>query len=154
MATQQLRVTRADSDDGATLARTSTKSTRNRTPKVREVPLPVELEAEVRALLGPRLGRDASPIFVGRRGALAPAEAVRRWWREAVDEVLVPDAPALLGIKSHSMRHAGMTYWFAPEVDRKRIQLWGGWSSLKVMLDTLTRIMETPQRRSAKFPTL
>ena len=143
VATQQLRVTRADSDDGATLARTGTKSTRNRTPKVREVPLPAELESEVRALLGPRLGRDASPIFVGRRGALAPAEAVRRWWREAVDEVLVPDAPALLGITPHSMRHAGMTYWFAQGVDHKRIQLWGGWSSLRVMLDIYRGVLES-----------
>ena len=143
VATQQRRVTGVDSDDGETLVRTATKSTRDRRAKTREVPVPKWLEGEIRELLGDRLGRDGSLVFIGKRGAAAPAEAVRRWWREAVDEVLVPVAPNLEGITPHAMRHAGMTYWFAQGVDHKRIQLWGGWASLKVMLDTYRGVLDS-----------
>lgn len=143
VATQQRRVTGVDTDDGETLVRTGTKSTRSRTALAREIPLPLTLEAEVRALLGERLGKDGSLIFTGKRGAPAPAEAVRRWWREAVDEVLVPVAPDLEGITPHAMRHAGMTYWFAQGIDHKRIQLWGGWASLKEMLDTYRGVLDS-----------
>lgn len=143
VATQQRHVTGVDSDDGATLVRSGTKSTRDRRVKAREVPLPTWLEREVRELLGDRLGVDGALIFTGPRGAAAPAEAVRRWWREAVDEVLVPVVPNLAGITPHAMRHAGMTYWFAQGVDHKRIQLWGGWASLKVMLDTYRGVLDS-----------
>lgn len=143
VATQQRRVTGVDSDDGETLVRTATKSTRDRRARAREVPLPKWLEREVRELLGDRLGTDGALLFTGPRGAAAPAEAVRRWWREAVDEVLVPVAPDLAGITPHAMRHAGMTYWFAQGVDHKRIQLWGGWASLKVMLDTYRGVLDS-----------
>ncbi len=143
VATQQRRVTGVDSDDGVTLVRTATKSTRDRRAKPREVPLPTWLEHEVRDLLGERLGTDSELLFTGPRGAAAPTEAVRRWWREAVDEVLVPVAPNLAGITPHAMRHAGMTYWFAQGVDHKRIQLWGGWASLKVMLDTYRGVLDS-----------
>ncbi len=142
VATQQRRVTGVDSDDGATLVRTGTKAARDRQARPREVPLPRWLEREVRELLGARLGADGTLIFTGPRGAAAPAEAVRRWWREAVDEVLVPAAPDLAGITPHAMRHAGMTYWFAQGVDHKRIQLWGGWASLRVMLDTYRGVLD------------
>ncbi len=143
VATQQRRVTGLDSDDGATLVRSGTKSTRDRRARVREVPLPTWLEHEVRDLLGDKLGVDGALLFTGPRGAAAPAEAVRRWWREAVDEVLVPVAPNLAGVTPHAMRHAGMTYWFAQGVDHKRIQLWGGWASLKVMLDTYRGVLDS-----------
>ncbi len=143
VATQQHRVTGVDSDDGATLIRSGTKSTRDHQAKAREVPLPTWLEREVRELLGERLDTDGELFFTGPRGAAAPAEAVRRWWREAVDEVLAPVAPNLAGITPHAMRHAGMTYWFAQGVDHKRIQLWGGWASLKVMLDTYRGVLDS-----------
>ena len=78
-----------------------------------EIPLPKALADGVRALARGRLGRDSSLLFVGPRGSAAPADTVRNWWREAVDAVLVPQSPALAGITPHSMRHAGMTYWFA-----------------------------------------
>ena len=143
VATQQHRVNGGDADDGATRVRTGTKSTRDRRAPAREVPLPRWLEREVRDLLGDRLGRDGSLLFAGPRGAAAPAETVRKWWREAVDEVLVPVMPSFAGIKPHAMRHAGMTYWFAQGIDHKRIQLWGGWASLKVMLDTYRGVLES-----------
>ncbi len=143
VATQQRRVTGVNSDDGATLVRTGTKSTRDRHARVREVPLPMALADEVRKLARGRLGRDSSLLFVGPRGSAAPADTVRIWWREAVDAVLVPTSPALAGITPHSMRHAGMTYWFAQGTDHKRIQLWGGWSSLVQMLDTYRGVLDS-----------
>lgn len=143
VATQQRRVTGINADNGATLVRTGTKSTRDRRAIVREVPLPASLDAQVRALAGERLGRDASALFVGPRGGLAPADTIQHWWREAVDAVLVPQRPALRGITPHSMRHAGMTYWFAQGIDHKRVQIWGGWSSLVQMLDTYRGVLES-----------
>ena len=143
VATQQRRVTGVNSDDGETLVRTGTKSTRDRHARVREVPLPKALADEVRALARERLGRDSSLLFVGPRGSAAPADTVRNWWREAVDAVLVPKSSTLAGITPHSMRHAGMTYWFAQGVDHKRIQLWGGWSSLVQMLDTYRGVLDS-----------
>ncbi len=68
---------------------------------------------------------------------------MRAWWREAVEAVLVPMSENLAGITPHSMRHAGMTYWFAQGVDHKRIQLWGGWSSLVQMLDTYRGVLDS-----------
>lgn len=142
-ATQQRRVTGLDSDDGATLVRSGTKSTKDHLARVREVPLPTWLEREVRELLGEKLGVDAALLFTGPRGAAAPAKAVQRWWREAVNEVLVTVAPNLAGITPHAMRHAGMTYWFAQGVDHERIQLWGAWASLKVMLDIYRGVLDS-----------
>ena len=126
-----------------TLVSTGTKSTRDRHARVREIPLPKALADGVRALARGRLGRDSSLLFVGPCGSAAPADTVRNWWREAVDAVLVPQSPALAGITPHSMRHAGMTYWFAHGVDHKRIQLWGGWSSLVQMLDTYRGVLDS-----------
>jgi hypothetical protein len=37
-----------------------------------------------------------------------------------------------------------MTYWFAaPNADQKKIQLWGGWTSLTQMLDTYRGVLDS-----------
>ena len=49
--------------------------------------------------------------------------------------------PPAQGITPHSLRHAGMTMWLRKGVDLKLIQAWGGWHSLKVMLDTYAALL-------------
>ena len=44
-------------------------------------------------------------------------------------------------ITPHSLRHAGMSMWLRKGVDLKLIQTWGGWHSLKVMLDTYAALL-------------
>ena len=80
---------------------------------------------------------------MGPRGGVANASTVREWWNSAVAELFM-DNPRLVGIKPHSLRHAGMTYWFAaPNADQKKIQLWGGWTSLTQMLDTYRGVIDS-----------
>ena len=55
----------------------------------------------------------------------------------------LPNHPTLVGIKPHILRHAGMTYWFASGADEKRIQKWGGWTSLVQMLDTYRGVIDS-----------
>ena len=43
-----------------------------------------------------------------------------------------------------------MTYWFASNVDEKRIQKWGGWTSLVQMLDTYRGVIDSLEHLSLK----
>jgi integrase len=139
---QEHRVVAACSDDGVTKVRTGTKSTRDRTPPPRMVPIPGHLAIRLVDQFGDALGRDATHLFVGPRGGIANTETVRGWWHEAVATAL-PNHAKLVGIKPHVLRHAGMTYWFASGADHKRIQMWGGWTSLVQMLDTYRGVIES-----------
>ena len=40
------------------------------------------------------------------------------------------------------MRHTGVTYWFAAGIDELRIARWGGWTSLKELLDTYRGVID------------
>jgi integrase len=97
------------------------------------------LEAEY----GSKLGTTDARLFIGPRGGVSNASVVRGWWDDAVEQ-LFGDNPRLAGIKPHSLRHAGMTYWFAaPNADEKKIQIWGGWTSLTQMLDTYRGVIDS-----------
>jgi integrase len=106
------------------------------------VPIPEGLATRLEEHCGDRLCRDSDYLFTGPRGAIANDATVRGWWHEAVATAL-PNHPTLVGIKPHVLRHAGMTYWFASKVDEKRIQKWGGWTSLVQMLDTYRGVVDS-----------
>ena len=142
VSAQEHRVVASSSDDGATRVRTGTKSTRDRTPAPRMVPIPEGLATRLEEYCGDRLCHDSAHLFTGPRGAVANDATVRGWWHEAVATAL-PNHHTLVGIKPHVLRHAGMTYWFASKVDEKRIQKWGGWTSLVQMLDTYRGVIDS-----------
>jgi integrase len=142
VSAQEHRVVSSSSDDGATKVRTGTKSTRDRTPAPRMVPIPEGLATRLEQFGGDRLCHDSDHLFTGPRGAVANDATVRGWWHEAVATAL-PNHPRLVGIKPHVLRHAGMTYWFASKVDEKRVQMWGGWISLVQMLDTYRGVIDS-----------
>jgi integrase len=137
---QEHRVTAANSDSGATRVRTSTKATRDRTPPPRQAPVPKFLEERLVQHYGDVLGKSDAYLFVGPRGAVASYNTVLGWWHDAVRQAL-PGNQLLADITPHNLRHAGMTYWFAAGYDHKRIQQWGGWTSLVEMLDTYRGIL-------------
>ncbi len=137
------RVIKAYSDDGKGKQVSPTKSQRHTTPKTREIPLPPKVAQRLVDLFGERLGVDETHLFRGPRGAVGNAGDVRKWWKQALLEVVVPTTPDLAGLTPHAMRHAGMTYWFAQKFDEKLIQRWGGWESLVVMQDTYRGVLES-----------
>ena len=139
---QEHRVIAACNDEGSTKVRTKTKSTRDRTPPPRLVPIPLKLRNRLVDIYGAELTKSDTYLFCGPRGAVANADTVRSWWHIAVATAL-PNDTLLSGVKPHVMRHAGMTYWFAAGNDHKRIQQWGGWTSLTQMLDTYRGVLDS-----------
>lgn len=143
VSAQEHRITASSSDDGLTTkVRTGTKSTRDRTPRPRVVPIPANLTKRLEEYCGDRLGRGSDYLFTGPRGAVANDTTVRAWWHEAVGKAL-PNHDRLIGITPHMLRHAGMTYWCAGKNDEKRIQMWGGWTSLTQMNETYRGVIDS-----------
>ena len=139
---QVRRTVAAVSDTGSTRSVTKTKSERHRTPAPRVIPIPGTVARRLVEVFGDRLGSDDGHVFVGPRGAVGNDTTVREWWNAAMATVIAPGAPHLAHLTPHSMRHAGMTYWFARGVDEALIQKWGGWESLKHMLDTYRGVID------------
>lgn len=139
---QVRRTVAAVSETGSTRSVTKAKSERHRTPAPRVIPLPGTVARRLVEAFGDRLGRDDGHLFVGPRGAVGNDTTVREWWNAAIATVLAPEAPHLAHLTPHSMRHAGMTYWFARGVDEALIQKWGSWELLKHMLDTYRGVIE------------
>lgn len=73
---------------------------------------------------------------------MANVSTTRGWWNAAVRAVIEPVASQLAGVTPHVMRRAGMTHWF-PRFDQNLIQNWGGWTSLKQMLDTYRGVLNS-----------
>ena len=140
---QEYRAVAADSDDGKTTkVSTKTKSTRSNTPPPRNAPVPRHLGMRLEKCFGERLGTSTEHLFVGPRGGIANHETVREWWN-AIVRRLYGDHPTLSAMTPHVLRHAGMTFWFAaPNAEQKLIQQWGGWQSLKEMLDTYRGVID------------
>lgn len=139
---QTHRTVAAVSDTGSTRSVTKTKSVRHRTPPPRVIPIPGAVARRLVEVFGDRLGQDDGHLFVGPRGAVGNDTTVREWWNAAVAAVLAPGSPHLAHLTPHSMRHAGMTYWFARGADQALIQKWGGWESLKQMQDTYHGVID------------
>ena len=137
------RVSKSYSVDGKGKTVKKPKSRRHTTPRVREIPLPRKVAVRLVEHYGPRLGTEETYLFRGPRGAVGNVDGVRKWWEQSLREVVVPNAPHLANLTPHAMRHAGMTYWFAQKCDEKRIQHWGGWESVVIMLDTYRGVLDS-----------
>lgn len=136
-------VTKAYSDDGRGKQEDDRKSQQGRKPRDREIPLPPKVAKRLIDLFGDRLGRDGEHLFRGPRGAVGNSTDVRKWFKKALNEVVVPSSPQFAGLTPHGMRHAGMTYWFSQKFDEKLIQRWGGWESVVVMQDTYRGVLDS-----------
>lgn len=80
-------------------------------------------------------------LFTGVRADWLDPDAFRRERWAPVVAGMFPAGHRLHGIRPHSCRHAGMTMWLRAGVRLKIIQQWGGWHSLKVMLDTYAAVI-------------
>ena len=78
-------------------------------------------------------------LFHNRFGNPLNAGTFRYAWDRAKEEF--PEDHQLRRATPHSMRHIGMTMWLRQGLDLKLIQSWGGWNSLKVMLDTYAELL-------------
>lgn len=78
-------------------------------------------------------------LFHNRFGNALNAGTFRYAWDRAKEEF--PRDHQLRRATPHSMRHIGMTMWLRQGLDLKLIQSWGGWNSLKVMLDTYAELL-------------
>ena len=78
-------------------------------------------------------------LFHNRFGKAMNAGTFRYAWDRAKEEF--PEHHQLRRATPHSMRHIGMTMWLRQGLDLKLIQSWGGWNSLKVMLDTYAELL-------------
>lgn len=138
---QEQNHTRLASDDGTTTSRVgATKSRFGASPTPRNIPIPTHLARRLEAFYGDDLCRTDRRLFVGPRGGAASKETLRKWWHAAIPAAL-GEHHHLVGRCPHSLRHTGMTYWFAAGIDHNRIRVWGGWKSLKEMLDTYCGIL-------------
>lgn len=128
-----------------------TKSDRSGGREYRTVPIPVQYDAVVdRLLRGRELDREA-PLARGPRGAVLNADTFRDSHWAGTIEALFPYGHRLHGITPHALRHFGMTFWLRTGIDFKRCQIWGGWRSLKVMLDTYAGIFPSDEPEALRL---
>ena len=73
-------------------------------------------------------------------GPLNPDTFRRSRWNVVVADVFGA-GHRLENITPHACRHGGMTRWLRQRLHVKTIQRFGGWESLKVMLDTYAAVM-------------
>ena len=78
-------------------------------------------------------------LFLNSRHTPLSGCTFRNAWIRVIQTL--PTSHRLAGITPHSMRHAGMSMWLRNGLDLKLIQSWGGWHSLKVMLDTYAALL-------------
>lgn len=144
VASQLQKVVKAASDTGSTKVRKGTKSPRGYTKPPRYIPLPGRLASLINQGAGERLTSSSDLLFTGPRGAVGNYDTVRGWWVKVVSDGF-SETHHLAGLGLHGLRHAGMSWWFAAGYDHAIIQQWGGWSSLKVMLDTYRGVIDDPR---------
>ena len=85
-------------------------------------------------------------LFVNSWGKPLNAGTFRTAWDRV--KLKFPEEHRLRRTTPHSLRHAGMTMWLGQGLDLKLIQIWGGWYSLKVMLDTYAALLPGVQQES------
>lgn len=99
--------------------------------------VPSRVANEVRDYVEARSSNEL--LFLNSRRTAFNASTFRNAWRRVIQTL--PEHHRLAEITPHSMRHAGMSMWLRNGVDLKLIQGWGGWYSLKVMLDTYAALL-------------
>ena len=138
VSTQRRRFPKRHSDDGVSSSDLAPPKGRIAGPSARRrCYIPAHVAEEIAGYLESRTG--AEFLFMGDRGRPHSTEGFRSQWNRVIGAL--PSGHRLKGITPHSLRHAGMTMWLRKGVDLKLIQAWGGWHSLKVMLDTYAALL-------------
>lgn len=139
---QSDRVTARYSADGSTTHEGPPKGRTSGPQARRRIPIPRQAASVLRRHLDSNVGSDASArLFTQPRGGVLNSDAFRRdRWHPLVEQVFEPDHP-LAAITPHDLRHGGMTRWLRRGVPFKKIQRFGGWASLKVMLDVYAGVL-------------
>jgi integrase len=147
---QSPRVTKQHSLDGASTHESRPPKGRTKGPAARKTfCLSPRVAARVLGWADQLPAEGDGLLFLSKRGGQIDAGM----WRETVWDVIVaeafPEGHRLSGITPHALRHAGMTYWLRMIKEPKTIQLWGGWKSLKVMLDIYAAVLPNDNERAA-----
>jgi len=138
ISTQRRRFPKCHSDDGVSSSDLAPPKGRIGGPSARRrCYIPADVVEEIAGYLESRSG--AEFLFTSERGRPHSTERFRAQWNRVI--AALPQGHRLKGITPHSLRHAGMTMWLRKGVDLKMIQAWGGWHSLKVMLDTYAALL-------------
>jgi integrase len=138
IATQRRRFAKRHSDDGCSSSDYAPPKGRIAGPNARRrCYIPRRVAEEIAPYLAER--PPGGFLFVNSSGRALDTSAFRARWDRVVSAL--PSGHRLEGITPHSLRHAGMSMWLRKGVDLKLIQNWGGWHSLKVMLDTYAALL-------------
>jgi integrase len=138
VAAQHRQFVKRHSDDGISTTDIAPPKGRIAGPTAsRRCYIPAAVAAEISEYV--RLRRPRNLLFISQRGRPFGAGTFRGAWNRAIAEL--PVGHRLERITPHSLRHAGMSMWLRKGVDLKLIQAWGGWYSLKVMLDTYAALL-------------
>jgi integrase len=138
VAAQRRRFSKRHSDDGVSTSDFAPPKGRIAGPAAsRRCYIPDLVATEISGFVSQRARSDF--MFMTPRGTLQDVTSFRDAWTRVVGAL--PAGHRLLGITPHSLRHAGMSMWLGKGVDLKLIQAWGGWHSLKVMLDTYAALL-------------
>jgi integrase len=134
---QRRRTARRHADDGVTMVSEASPKGRSTGPGARRTfyfaarPAAVIIEH-----LDAMANQDAmAHLFTGIRGRALDASTFREGRWDLLVDGLFPASHRLAGLDFHALRHYGMTMWLRRGLPLKMIQRWGGWHSLKVMLD-------------------
>jgi integrase len=106
--------------------------------------IPSQAAQEIRKYVDIRTNNEL--LFLNFRRNPLGTESFRGSWKRVLDTL--PLGHRLRDITPHSMRHAGMSMWLRKGLDLKLIQSWGGWHSLKVMLDTYAALLPGAEEES------
>jgi integrase len=138
VAAQHRQFAKRHSDDGISTTDIAPPKGRIAGPAAsRRCYIPAAVAAEISDYVSRR--RAHSLLFVSHRGRAFRSGTFRDAWNRVI--AALPVGHRLQQITPHSLRHAGMSMWLRKGVDLKLIQAWGGWYSLKVMLDTYAALL-------------
>lgn len=143
--TQHRRFSKRSSNDGhSTSDFAPTKGRTSTTAARRHCYIPSRVAREIQGYIDSRLPEEL--LFLNTRGTPFSATTFRTAWKRVLETE--PLGHRLAGITPHAMRRAGMSMWLRQGVDLKLIQRWGGWHSLKVMLDTYAALLPDAEQNA------
>ena len=138
IASQHRQFVKRHSDDGISTTDFAPPKGRIAGPTAsRRCYIPAAVATEISEYVSQRQPRHL--LFISQRGGPFGTGTFRDAWNRVIAEL--PVGHRLERITPHSLRHAGMSMWLRKGVDLKLIQAWGGWYSLKVMLDTYAALL-------------